>query len=89
VASPVSGLVEYAGPLNGWGQVLILRGPGGYHMVLAGLSRLAVLQGQSVAAGQAVGRVAEGANPAPRLYMEVRRNDVPVNPAPLLPQIGR
>lgn len=89
VLSPTSGVVEYAGPLNGWGQVLILRAPGGYHMVLAGLSRLAVQPGQSVAASQAIGQVADRTNPAPRLYMEVRRNDEPVNPAPLLPQIGR
>jgi septal ring factor EnvC (AmiA/AmiB activator) len=89
VASPVTGVVEYAGPLDGWGRVLILRGPGGYHMVLAGLSTLVVQPGQSVASGQTIGAMPMSDNPAPHLYLEVRQGDEPVDPAPLLAQTRR
>jgi septal ring factor EnvC (AmiA/AmiB activator) len=82
VASPAAGVVEYAGPLDGWGRVLILRGAGGYHMVLAGLAAIVVQPGQSVASGQTIGAMSNGANPAPHLYLEVRRDDEPIDPAP-------
>jgi septal ring factor EnvC (AmiA/AmiB activator) len=42
VASPAAGVVEYAGPLNGWGVVLILRAQGAYHLVLAGMDQVSV-----------------------------------------------
>jgi septal ring factor EnvC (AmiA/AmiB activator) len=89
VVSPAQGVVEYAGPLDGWGRVLILRGAGGYHMVLAGLSTLVVQPGQSVASGQTIGAMPMSDNPAPHLYLEVRRGDDPVDPAPLLAQTRR
>jgi septal ring factor EnvC (AmiA/AmiB activator) len=39
VRSPDAGRVQYAGPLKGWGVIVILRLSGGYHLVLAGLDR--------------------------------------------------
>jgi septal ring factor EnvC (AmiA/AmiB activator) len=36
-------VVEYAGALNGWGAVLILRAQGAYHLVLAGLDQITVV----------------------------------------------
>lgn len=84
VLSPAAGVVDYAGPLEGWGQVLILRCGGGYHIVLAGLSAIIVQPGQSVASGQAVGTLPDRVNPPARLYMEVRLGAEPIDPAPLL-----
>ena len=51
VRAPATAVVAYAGPLNGWGNVVILRAGGGCHMVLSGLGKLSVAVGQSVAAG--------------------------------------
>src|SRR5665213_533816 len=108
VASPGSGLVQYVGPVKGWGVILILRLAGGYHLVLAGLDKTSVSVGQSVAAGEAVGMMPDsGQSPgdgalndrapndrakggkAPReLYLEVRNQGVPVDPARWLNKAG-
>jgi septal ring factor EnvC (AmiA/AmiB activator) len=81
VVSPSAGLVQYVGPVKGWGVILILRLSGGYHLVLAGLERSAITVGQSVAAGQAVGWMPEGRQSTSELYMEVRDQGSPVDPA--------
>jgi septal ring factor EnvC (AmiA/AmiB activator) len=86
VASPGAGTVQYAGPVKGWGVILILRLAGGYHLVLAGLDRTSVSVGQSVAAGEAVGWMADGRQSSGRqttreLYLEVREQGSPVDPA--------
>jgi septal ring factor EnvC (AmiA/AmiB activator) len=88
VTAPISGQVVYAGPLKGWGFVVILKGPGGYHLVLAGLERVSARVGGEVAAGEPVGRIATPqssgpgkAIPAPELYLEIRRGAQTVDPA--------
>jgi septal ring factor EnvC (AmiA/AmiB activator) len=85
VASPGPAVVQYVGPVKGWGVILILRLAGGYHLVLAGLDRASVSVGQSVAAGQYVGsmpdgRQSGGRSPSAELYFEVREQGVPVDP---------
>ena len=84
VAAPAAGVVAYAGPLNGWGQVVILRASGGCHMVLSGLESVVVTTGQLVAAGAPLGSMpANGRAPA-QLYFEVRLAGGTVDPARLL-----
>lgn len=94
VVSPWPGRVDYAGPLRGYGAVLILRAPGGYHVVLAGMDVVVSATGRTLAAGEPIGRMASGTGsaalgggrdgPAPELYVEVRRAGVPVDPARFL-----
>jgi murein hydrolase activator len=81
VQSPGDGLVQYAGPVKGWGVILILRLTGGYHLVLAGLDRSSLSVGQSVAAGQAVGWMPDARQSSNELYLEVRQQGSPVDPA--------
>jgi septal ring factor EnvC (AmiA/AmiB activator) len=98
VASPGPGLVQYAGPVKGWGVILILRLAGGYHLVLAGLDRTSVAVGQSVAAGQAVGWMPDSRQSADggaddrkasrELYLEVREQGAPVDPGRWLNKAG-
>ena len=80
VQSPAQGLVQYVGPVKGWGVILILRMAGGYHLVLAGLDRASVEIGQSVAAGAPVGWMPDERQSASELYFEVREQGVPVDP---------
>jgi len=89
VVSPAVGRIVYAGPLKGWGFVVILESPGGYHLVLAGLERVSARVGGEMAAGEPVGRIARPpaappgkSSPAPELYMEIRRSALPIDPAP-------
>jgi septal ring factor EnvC (AmiA/AmiB activator) len=81
VLAPAQGVVEYAGPLKGWGLVLILRLGGGYHLVLAGLESALIAPGRMVAAGQPVGRMGNDGQTDSDLYFEIRKNGAPVDPA--------
>ncbi len=54
VTSPCDGWVVYAGPFRSYGQLLIIDAGGGYHVLLAGMGRLDVAEGQFVLAGEPV-----------------------------------
>lgn len=92
VTAPADGDVLYAGPFRSYGQLLILNVGSGYHVLLAGMSRINVAPGQSVLAGEPVGamgdaKVASAAagvigNAAQELYIEFRKDGKPVDPAP-------
>jgi septal ring factor EnvC (AmiA/AmiB activator) len=84
VRSPAAGVVAYAGPLNGWGEVVILRGGGGCHMVLSGLGKVTVAVGQSVAGGFPIGAMPTDGQSPPELYLEVRLAGGPIDPAKLV-----
>jgi septal ring factor EnvC (AmiA/AmiB activator) len=84
VKSPARAVVAYAGPLNGWGQVVILRAGGGSHMVLSGLGKVTVNVGQSVAAAAPIGVMPGDGQSASELYLEVRLAAGPVDPAKLM-----
>jgi murein hydrolase activator len=90
VRTPAAGLVEYAGPLKGYGVILILRIGGGYHLILTGLEAAQAVAGSTVQAGEPIGRMAgegegEGEKAsAPELYLELRKGGAPVDPAPWL-----
>lgn len=82
VVAPADGRVDYAGPLKGWGGVVILSLGGGDRLVLSGLETALVGVGQTVAAGEPVGRLPAQGGPA-ELYLELRRGGTAVDPAPL------
>ncbi|HUB95697.1 MAG TPA: peptidoglycan DD-metalloendopeptidase family protein [Stellaceae bacterium] len=81
VVAPFDGQVQFAGPFRGYGQILIIAHGDGYHSLLAGLDRLESSVGQWLVAGEPVGTMADGAD-NPRLYLELRHNNQPINPAP-------
>jgi len=92
VVSLCSGRVAFAAPFRSYGLLLIVDCGGGYHAVLAGFDRLDAKVGQSVTAGEPVG-VMPGWEPGapgrrPVLYVELRREGTPVNPAPWLRASG-
>lgn len=91
VTAPASGVVEFAGPVNGWKTVVILRVNQDYHIVLAGLDAATATPGQTVAAGQAIASMANRSglsigSELPELHLELRRDGQPVDPARFLPQ---
>jgi septal ring factor EnvC (AmiA/AmiB activator) len=88
VVSVCGGRAVFAAPFRSYGLLLIVDCGGGYHVVLAGFERLDVKVGQSVASGGPVG-VMPGWEPGksgsrPALYVELRHDGQPVNPAPWL-----
>jgi septal ring factor EnvC (AmiA/AmiB activator) len=62
-------------------MVLILRLGGGYHLVLAGMDQTTAEAGRTLSAGEPVGRMGDQDRPTPELYMEIRRDGSPVDPA--------
>lgn len=81
VTSPCPGRVAFAGPFRSYGLLLIVECGDGYHFVLAGLDKLDTAPGERVLAGEPVGQLPriEGRSRA-TLYLELRRNAVPVDP---------
>ena len=78
VFAPASGRVEYAGPLKGWGNVLVIGLGGDWRVVMAGIDRVQVRSGAQVSAGQGIGAMGLG---SPQLYMELRRGPNVADPA--------
>lgn len=80
VSAPAAATVDYAGPLSGWGQVVILDLGPGWRAVVAGLHTVSVEAGARVADGQALGQSGDDGE----VYFELRREERPVDPAPWL-----
>ncbi|HWQ87217.1 murein hydrolase activator EnvC family protein [Brevundimonas sp.] len=78
--APAAGRVAFAGPLSGWGQVVILDLGPGWRAVVSGLDEAAVQTGDRVADGQVLGR--SGADG--EIAFELRRDERPIDPAPWL-----
>ncbi|KAB2911815.1 MAG: peptidoglycan DD-metalloendopeptidase family protein [Hyphomicrobiaceae bacterium] len=90
VISPADGWIVYAGGFRSYGQLLIINAGGGYHFLLAGLSQIDVQLGQFVLAGEPVGVMSAAAKSpqakaqdnAPVLYIELRKDQRPIDPDP-------
>ncbi len=82
VVASYDGQVVYAGPFRGYGRILIIEHGGGYHTLLSGLGRIDCAVGQWVLAGEPVAVMGEQSGAG--LYVELRRDGLPVNPLPWL-----
>jgi septal ring factor EnvC (AmiA/AmiB activator) len=82
VISPYDGIVLFAGPFKGYGKILIIKHDDNYHTLLAGLTDIDGQVGQSLLAGEPVGRMSTENNPS--LYIELRKSGQPINPLPWL-----
>jgi murein DD-endopeptidase MepM/ murein hydrolase activator NlpD len=82
VAAAAAGRVTYAGwSSGGWGYLVTVAHAGGTRTMYAHLSRVAVRPGQSVEAGQRVGRVgASGHATGPHLHFEVWIRGAAIDP---------
>lgn len=78
--APAASQVVFAGPLSGWGQVVILDLGPGWRAVVSGLDEAAVATGDRVADGQVLGR--SGADG--EIALELRRDERPIDPGPWL-----
>ena len=83
IRAPSGGDVLHAGPLEGWGEVVILQATPRAQVVLAGDFSARVREGEALREGQVIGRTADrGA--AVNLYLEVRDLGRPIDPHPWL-----
>lgn len=89
ITAPADGWVVYAGEFRSYGQLLIINAGGGYHVLLAGMSRIDVSLGQFVLAGEPIAVMGNSAPPSqgddssrPVLYVEFRKDGRPIDPDP-------
>jgi murein hydrolase activator len=89
ITAPADGWVVYAGEFRSYGQLLIINAGGGYHVLLAGMSRIDVSLGQFVLAGEPIAVMGNSATPGqghdslrPVLYIEFRKDGRPIDPDP-------
>lgn len=90
VTTPVDAKVLYAGPFRSYRQLLILDAGDGYLVVLAGMDRITVPQGQTILSGEPIGAMGEARvasaggveTSTPELYVEFRKNGKSVDPDP-------
>ena len=81
VTSPVDGRIEYAEPFRSYGLLLIIATSDGYHVLLSGMGQIYGTPGQTVKTGEPVGRMPARETPPPELYMEIRKDGRPMDPA--------
>ncbi len=85
IRASASGTVSYAGTLNGYGNLTLIKHSNGYVTAYAHADRLLVGQGDFVAKGQVIGYVGQtGDVSSPQVYFEIRNGSTPVNPEHLL-----
>jgi septal ring factor EnvC (AmiA/AmiB activator) len=81
VVAPADGRVAFAGPFEGYGQILIVEHGGGWTSLVAHLDRLTARVGAQLRAGDPVG---SAARTQPRILVELRRGEEPVDIAALI-----
>ncbi len=84
VIAPYEGHIAFVGEFRGYGQLLIIEHSEGYHTLLAGMSRIDSVMGQTVLIGEPVGIMNSNSGAKPILYVEFRRAGKPINPLPWL-----
>lgn len=92
VGTPVKpikeGVVTFAGyRIGGYGNLIILDHGKGLESYYAHLSKIEVVQGQTVNTNTEIGQVGlTGHTTGPHLHLEIHTNDIPVNPLLVLPR---
>lgn len=85
IRAALPGVVSYAGPKGGYGNVVIVDHADGSQTLYAHQSRVGASVGQTVQAGEVIGFVGStGRSTGPHLHFELRRDGQAVDPAPLL-----
>lgn len=91
VLAPAEGVVRYAGRFRSYGQLVIIDAGDNYYIVLAGMAQIHVAPEQFLLQGEPVGNMEnllladKGGlmihKAAPQLYVEIRKDGKPLDPA--------
>ncbi|MCS5422630.1 MULTISPECIES: peptidoglycan DD-metalloendopeptidase family protein [Psychrilyobacter] len=81
VYSPYSGIVTYAGWMNGYGKIIIIDNGNNYETRFAHLNRILVKKGQTVKKGKVLAKSGKtGRVTGPHLHYEIRYKNQSMNP---------
>jgi murein DD-endopeptidase MepM/ murein hydrolase activator NlpD len=87
VGAAAGGVVTRAEMAGTYGNLVVIKHPDGLETRYAHLSAIGVQKGDTVTAGQEVGKVGStGHSTGPHLHFEVRQDGKPIDPKPLLDQ---
>jgi len=79
------GTVSYAGPLRGYGNLILITHARGYVTAYAHAENVSVASGEKVGKGQVIGTAGDsGGVSRPQLHFEIRRGVKPIDPSLLL-----
>jgi septal ring factor EnvC (AmiA/AmiB activator) len=81
VTAPYDGEVVFTGPFMGYGKMIIIRHSDDFHTLLAGLAKIDTRPGEFLLEGEPIGAMGDRES-ANRLYLELRKDNQPVDPAP-------
>lgn len=86
ISAAAGGVVLTAGWMSGYGNTVVVSHGDGFTTLYAHQSAILVSSGDTVAAGEVIGRVGStGWSTGPHLHWEIRIDGVAVDPAPYLP----
>lgn len=81
VTAPYDGEVVYAGTFLNYGRMAIIRHSNDFHTLLSGLASVDVRPGEFLLEGEPIGAMGDRDSDA-RLYIELRKDNQPIDPAP-------
>ena len=88
VKAASSGIIVYAGSgIQGYGKLVVVKHNNTFLSAYAYNSRILVVEGATVNAGQIIAEVGKGPKLDPRLHFEIRKDGKPVNPLRYLPKL--
>lgn len=85
VVAPFDGRVAFAGTFLNYGKLVILKHSDDFHTLLAGMEDIDARVGDFLLEGEPIGAMGSG-EASHRLYIELRKNNQPVNPEPWIKQ---
>lgn len=75
------GVVSFAGYMNGYGKIIIIKHSDGFETRYAHLSVISTKVGEHVKRGELIGKTGNsGRVTGPHLHFEIRKNGTPINP---------
>ena len=81
IKATATGVVNFAGTQNGYGNIVRITHDNGYETMFAHMSSIDVQVGQTVKAGDVVGKVGStGRSTGPHLHYEIRKDGTPIDP---------
>ncbi|MFA7275177.1 MAG: peptidoglycan DD-metalloendopeptidase family protein [Pseudobdellovibrionaceae bacterium] len=78
VVAPMGGIVRYAGDFRKYGNIVLIEHKNKYHSLVAGMGKIDTFVGQTVDAGEPIGRLPSSSG---KLYYELRYQGDPINPS--------